>query len=426
MKLKSIFARNLYILAAMPFVVVACTTDKGDETGPGGSGSGDKGYADPNGVFIVNEGPDVYESGSLVYIAPDGTASESDPYETVNHSRMGYMGQDMYLCDGKYYILCQNETYDGGVKTGDGQLIVVDAKTLTKLAAYDTDELRADMSETDDDENILQDPTNVVVLDEHNVFICDNRGMSRFDCTTKQMVRIEGTYRWANNGSNLAGNIGSQGIAVIGDRIYAAAGGWSMATADARFGIYEFTKGATSINRELSISNSSNITGLCADGGYLWVATTIYEDEIAGTVRGENAVYKVDPETMSIVETYAIRKGDLSLTDRTSSITVLGDNIYYTGGTTSIYRFNTADKSTTLLGDATAFDPAARVLYNNIVVNPANGYVYMTTIGEYSATGYTTNNILVFDVSGDKLELVANYKNLTCFPAGIVCVSRFE
>ena len=424
--MKKTFTWNLCLLAAVPFFAISCATDNGDHPGPGGSGSDDKGYADPNGVFIVNEGPDVYESGSLVYIAPDGTASESDPYEAVNHSQMGYMGQDMYLYDGKYYILCQNETYDGGEMTGDGQLIVVDAKTLTKIAAYDTDVLRAEMSETDDDENILQDPTNVMVLDEHNVFICDNRGMSRFDCTTKQMVRIEGTYRWANNGSNLAGNIGSRGIAVIGDRIYASAGGWSMATSDARFGIYEFTKGATGINRMLSISNSSKITGLCADGGYLWVATTIYEDQIAGTIRGENAVYKVDPETMTIVKTYPIRKGDLSLTDRTSSITVLGDNIYYTGGTTNIYRFNTSDNTTTLLGDASSFDPAARVLYNNIVVNPANGYVYMTTIGENSATGYTTNNILVFDVSGDELKLVANYKGLTCFPAGIICVSRFE
>lgn len=423
--MKSSYMQNLFLLAAVSFFVVACSTDKGDNPGSGGSGSDGKGYADPNGVFIVNEGPDVYKSGSLVYIAPDGKASESDPYEAVNHSQMGYMGQDMYLCDGKYYILCQNETYKGGTSSGDGQLIVVDAGTLTKVAAYDTDELRADMSETDDDENILQDPTNVVVLDEHNVFICDNRGMSRFDCTTKRMVRIEGTYRWANNGGNLAGNIGSQGIAVVGDRIYAAAGGWSMATSDARFGIYEFTKGATEVNRMLSISNSSKISGLCADGGYLWVATTIYEDQIAGTVRGENAVYKVDPQTMSVVDTYSIRKGSLALTDRTSSITVLGDNIYYTGGTTSIYRFNTATNTTTLLGDATTFDPEARVLYNNIVANPANGYVYMTTIGEYSATGYTTNNILVFDVSGDELKLVNNYKGLTCFPAGIVCVSRF-
>lgn len=423
--MKKTFIRNILMLAAA-LVAASCSTENGDNPGPGGSGSEGKGYADPDGVFIVNEGPDVYASGSLVYIAPDGTASESDPYEAVNHSRMGYMGQDMYLCDGKYYILCQNETYTGGTSTGDGQLIIVDAETLSKLAAYDTDVLRADMSETDDDENILQDPTNVVVLDEHNVFICDNRGMSRFDCTTKQMVRIEGTYRWANNGSNLAGNVGSQGIAVIGDRVYAAAGGWSMATDDARFGIYEFTKGATGINRKLSISNSSDITGLCADGGYLWVATTIYEDEIAGTVRGENTVYKVDPETLTVVDTYPIRKGDLSLTDRTSSITVLGDNVYYTGGTTNIYRLNTADKTTTLLGDASTFDPDARVLYNNIVVNPANGYVYMTTIGEYSATGYTTNNILVFDVSGDELKLVNNYKGLTCFPAGIICVSRFE
>lgn len=423
--MKKTFIRNILMLAAA-LVAASCSTENGDNPGPGGSGSEGKGYADPDGVFIVNEGPDVYASGSLVYIAPDGTASESDPYEAVNHSRMGYMGQDMYLCDGKYYILCQNETYTGGTSTGDGQLIIVDAETLSKLAAYDTDVLRADMSETDDDENILQDPTNVVVLDEHNVFICDNRGMSRFDCTTKQMVRIEGTYRWANNGSNLAGNVGSQGIAVIGDRVYAAAGGWSMATDDARFGIYEFTKGATGINRKLSISNSSDITGLCADGGYLWVATTIYEDEIAGTVRGENAVYKVDPETLTVVDTYPIRKGDLSLTDRTSSITVLGDNVYYTGGTTNIYRLNTADKTTTLLGDASTFDPDARVLYNNIVVNPANGYVYMTTIGEYSATGYKTNNILVFDVSGDELKLVNNYKGLTCFPAGIICVSRFE
>lgn len=419
------YAHSLILLTAVSLFTAACSTDKDDNPGPGESGTGGRGYAASDGVFVVNEGPDVYASGSLVYIAPDGTASESDPYEAVNHSQMGYMGQDMYLCDGKYYILCQNETYKGGTSSGDGQLIVVDAETLTRVAAYDTDVLRADMSQTDDDENILQDPTNVAVLDEHNVFIRDNRGVSRFDCTTRKMVRLEGTYRWANGGGNLAGNVYPQGIAVINDRVYVAAGGWSMATDDMRFGIYEFTKGAAGINRSLGISNSSKISGLCADGGYLWVATTIYEDQIGGTTRGENAVYKVDPETLSIVKSYSIRKGTLTPVSRTSSIAVLGDNIYYTGGTTSIYRFNTADNTTTLLGDATAFDPEARVLYNNIAVNPANGYVYMTTIGEYSATGYATNNILVFDVSGDELRLVNNYKGLTCFPAGIVCVSRF-
>ncbi len=406
--------------------LAACSTDKGEDTPGPGAGDGKTGYADPQGVFIVNEGPDVYACGSLVYLAPDGTASESDPYEAVNHSRMGYMAQDMYLYGGNYYLLCQNEVYKDGTSEGDGQLIVVNAETLTKVAAYDADVLRTDMSQTDEDENILGDPTNVVVLDEHNVFIRDNRGMVRFDCSTKQMIRLEGTYRWANNGGNLAGCLHPQGMVVVNDRVYVAAGGWSMATPEARFGIYEFTRGATGINRQLSISNSSKISGLCADGGYLWVATTIYEDLIGGTTRGENAIYKVDPETLTIVDTYPIRKGDLSLTDRTSAITVLGDNIYYTGGTTSIYRFNTADNTTTLLGDASTFDPDARVLYNNIVVNPANGYIYMTTIGEYSSTGYTTNNILVFDVSGDQLQLVANYKGLTCFPAGIVCVSRFE
>lgn len=366
------------------------------------------GYADPRGVFVLNEGDDY---GSLLYISPNGTVEEN-VYETVNGTHLGNVAQDMYVYNGLAYILCWN-TWETG-EIGDGKLIIADARTMKTVKTFD--------EELDE----LVNPSSIAVLDEANVFICDETGVHRLDSNTGEMHIIDGTWRMAN-GTFLAGNVYSRGMAVVGDRLYAAAGGWTSATDTHKFGLYEFVKNSNEVNRMLGISNRSEITGVCAgENGTVWVSTSIFTDEIAGTVTGANEIFKVNAEAMEVVESQEVRKGDItSCLFRTSAITADGDYIYFTGGTTKVYRHSFTTQRTEYLGDASEFEPMAKVLYNHIVVDPATHRLYMLTLKEKNLTDYTTNNILVFDVSGSELKLVYNFANYTCWPAGTICMSQF-
>ena len=64
------------------------------------------GYADPNGVLILNQGAAI-ENGSLTYITPGGEV-EQNIYQKVNGSAFGHQAQDLYMQNGKIYILSTN------------------------------------------------------------------------------------------------------------------------------------------------------------------------------------------------------------------------------------------------------------------------------------------------------------------------------
>ena len=85
---------------------------------------------------MLNEGSAFAENGSLVFISPKGVVTDS-AYFRANGTYLGSATQDLFVKDGKMYIISQNR---GIGERSDGKLIVANSETLEREAAYN-DEL---------------------------------------------------------------------------------------------------------------------------------------------------------------------------------------------------------------------------------------------------------------------------------------------
>lgn len=153
------------------------------------------GYADPDGVLILNQGAAI-ENSSLTYITPEGNI-EQNVYQKVNGSAFGHGGQDLYMHNGKLYILSTNkDVYQK--HEGDGTLVIADAVTLKREKAFKFDELKYPRPEGSLDENeflpLVTPLRNIVVIDEKNIFFSDQKALFRFDSTTGELNIVEDSY----------------------------------------------------------------------------------------------------------------------------------------------------------------------------------------------------------------------------------------
>ena len=166
------------------------------------------GYADPDGVLILNQGAAI-ENSSLTYITPEGNI-EQNVYQKVNGSAFGHGGQDLYMHNGKLYILSTNkDVYQK--HEGDGTLVIADAVTLKREKAFKF---------------------------EKNIFFSDQKALFRFDSTTGELNIVEDSYHFGNQGNTIEAVAGTQGMVVIGDYIYTSGGGFWASTR-----LLEFKKG---------------------------------------------------------------------------------------------------------------------------------------------------------------------------------------
>ena len=85
-------------------------------------------YSDPEGTFVLNEGNMSSDNGSVIYITANGRLINY-AYWRMNGSELGKWGQDMFIADGKAYIISQN----GG---NDGILVEADARTLKRTGKF--------------------------------------------------------------------------------------------------------------------------------------------------------------------------------------------------------------------------------------------------------------------------------------------------
>lgn len=346
------------------------------------------GFSAAGGVFVLNEGNMTTENGSLIYITPDGKVNEN-AYKNANGSQLGNTTQNLFIANGKMYIIAQNGRTNP-VGTGfnnDGMLVVANAETLKKVAAY-TDELET-----------LSWPSHVAVLDDNNIFIRDNKGVSLFNPSTKELSLIPGTN----------GAVKNRMVVADGKVFFYAGKNLSV-----------LEKDATGVTK--TIDMGATISGIeKSKDGHVWVATSGSPSKIS----------KVNSGDYSIIKSNDLSVGSLAAgMFATPSITSKGDTLYYGGSTMNIYRhiFTTGESKEMInKADLKLLVPDATMVYNSMAVHPVTGRVYLNTIKGYG-WDFLINNISVFDFDNEEAESVLydNYRNHTHFPAGIFFPDNFK
>ena len=305
-------------------------------------------------------------------------------YYRANGTFLGNVAQDLFINNGKLYVISQNGKTNavGNSFENDGLLVVANAETLKKEAAYNS-EL-----------SVLSWPTHVAVLNEQNVFLRDNSGIYRFNTTTKALTFVQGSAAAAK-----------LTMAVSNNKVFAAAG--------TKVYVIEADKDAISY----AINMNAPVSGVVkADDGNIWVSTT----------GSPNKISKINFRDYSVIKVNEISNGGLSAGwGATPGITAKGDTLYFSNAGTKIYRHIFSSNATEFMADAQTMVENANIVYNNIAVHPITGEVYLNTIKGY-ADYKTSNRISVFNFSGTSPELSANYANYTRFPAGIFFTYNFK
>lgn len=329
------------------------------------------------GAFVLMEGNMTDETGTLCHISPSGVMTPNIYYR-ANGEHMGNVAQDLFINDGKIYIITQNGSKNGGV----GMLVVADAKTMEKIATYEASDFTPSLSW----------PTHIAVTGGY-AFIRDNKGVYSFNLTTKAFQFIEGT----------AGVIKNR-MAVVGNKVFAAAGK----------SLHVLEPGRTDIVRTLTMD--ANISGLrkSADGK-LWVSV----------VSNPALIMKIDPSDYSILKSnelgsYKIGAGYGAV----PAFAAFGDNVYFTNGSTTIYRHNFTSGTTEQLLNITSKIADAAMNYNSLGVDPETGEVYMATIKGYGQN-YKINHVSVWNFNGAE-PLKATYADYFRFPAGVYFPADFK
>lgn len=115
-------------------------------------------YTDPEGTFIVVEGNMTSENGTIAYIDKNGNLYENIYEDANDGEEIGNVVQDIYIHNGKLYIISQNGNSMGGA----GRFIVCDLKTMKKEKAIQMDFYR---------EGTLCWPQHIVVADNGKAYI---------------------------------------------------------------------------------------------------------------------------------------------------------------------------------------------------------------------------------------------------------------
>ncbi|MGL5681520.1 MAG: DUF5074 domain-containing protein [Marinifilaceae bacterium] len=325
-----------------------------------------------HGTFVLNEGNMTTGNGTLLFISPEGSITDSI-YCRANGpgSSLGNTTQDLYITNNKVYIMSQN----GG---GDGRLIVANAETMKKVSAYETPLASLSM------------PSHVAVID-NNAYIRDNKGINYFNLNTNELTLIDGTSGAAKNR-----------MAVINNKVFAAAGK----------NVHVLSNGQVTN----TIIMPGTVSGIVkSHDNQLWVSCTTSPAQIL----------KVDATDYTIIKSNSLNDAKIGAGfGATPAFSAKNDTIYFSNASTRIYRHIFNQDKTEYITDVTEHVEDAGMTYNNLAVHPLTGHVYFTTIKGYGLN-YLINNISVFNFSTPTPTLSQNYKNYTHFPAGIFFTDNF-
>lgn len=418
--MKKIIRYLLIAFAASAAVLSGCTKAPSDTEGSGDQPDKpvDMGYMDPDGVLILNQGSRDLENSSITYIAPDGTIEE-DIYRKANGTAFGNEAYDLYIYNGKIYLL-SNGLYTPGGEEWDGILVIADAKTMKVEKAYKRNDLKFKRPEGSLDPNewlTLDIPLeNIAVLDENNVFIQDGQGAFLLDTETDELRIIEGSYHFGNSGATIEEVASARGILKVGDHLYCGGGGFWETTR-----LFEFAKDKDTVNRVIPDLRGDFISGLCQTGEREIVLATCGR---GGETR--SFLYFVDIDKWEITKEKQITADISAEFFNTSGIAYDGEYIYYSAGTTTISRMSLTNFRSEVYIEVTKDVPLGIYMNCNVTVDPKTKYLYAAVSNEWAEGVIPEHNyVLVYDCSGDTPELVRTIENQTSYPIGIFPVSRF-
>lgn len=352
-------------------------------------------FDDPNGTFVLNEGNMTTENGSLTWISPEGYVID-DAYKTVNGTELGNVAQDMAFCDGMIYVISQNGEGNavGATFENDGMLVVMDAKTLKKTAAFTREELSG-----------LNWPSHVAVLDEQHIYIRDNAGVYRLDSTTGTLTFVEGSD----------GAPKSRFVTMNG-KVYTYKSGLMSSILE----ISPESDAVNSISLPFSVPCMINrVLGICgSDDGQMWIMTSTAKTVGTGLI----AIGKFDMNREVIQRRISVEPG---VGSAGVAFVARGNDLYYADGMT-IYHlpFDDSEELSSDSGldaeeylvDVSTLDKSAGERYNGLGIHPATGRIYINTIKSFA--NYGQNQIWGFDFGTSTEAPAVKYENYTNFPAG--------
>lgn len=329
-------------------------------------------FSDPNGVFVLNEGNMTSENGKLIYLTSGKVIDRA--YWQMNGTEMGNVTQDLFITDGKMYVISQN----GNSKGGDGRLVVADAKTLKRTAVYN-DELSS-----------LEWPSHIAVVGS-TAYIRDGAGVHAFDLETKTLTFIEGSKGALKNR-----------MAVIGDKVFVPAAKSVLVLRNSAV--------------EETIAFDNTITGVIKSyDDNVWVSCSAKPAQICKV----NATdYTVDKHELGTEYKVGIGWGS------TPGICAKENLIYFCNATSKIYCHDFESNTTEYVTDVKESVPNWGMMYNTPAVHPTTGELYYTSIKGYG-TNFLINDIAVFDFSGSAPVMTQDYKDYTHFPAGTYFNAEF-
>lgn len=416
--MKKLFYR-VWAVSMLAVAVSGCSDDLSEGT----SGGGGKeeilgGYADPKGVMILNQGAPTEQNSSLTFITPEGEV-EDNVYRKVNGTAFGNYAQDLWMYNGKLYVVSDG-LYEPNGEKADGELVIVDAVTLKREKVYKMDDLKFPRPAGSLDKNEmlpLSTPFgNIAVLDEQNVFFAEGQGMFRFDTTTGEVHIVEGTYNFGNQGATIEEVASSRGILRVGDCLYCGGGGFWKSTR-----LLELSKGKNKVSRELPDLKGGFISGLCRTGEREIMLATCGRS-------GEKNSYLlfINLDSWQVVKEVKIAEDISAEFFNNSGITKAGNYIYYAAGGTTVRRLSLetwkAENYIDVLKDA----PEGIHLNCNVTADSSNQYLYVAVSDKYGESEIPAcNYLLVYDCSGEKPVLVNKIVNKTSYPIGIYPMNKF-
>lgn len=324
------------------------------------------------GTFILNEGNMTDETGTLTYIDPNGTLIDS-AYYRVNNSLLGNVCQDMFIVDGKVYIISQNGARNGG----EGILTVANAESLEKETVFN-DELTS-----------ISMPSHVAVVG-NEVYIRGSYGVYVLNTSTKVLTEIENTRGFNKNR-----------MVVFRDKVFAMNG------------------------RDICVLQNKEIVKTINVSGSLSGIAKSYDGNLWASCTSPNQIIKINPSDYSIVETNDLNVGIGNGWGSAPAFSAKGDTLFFCNGSSTLYRhIFEEDKTETVVSDIKESVPDAETYYNSLGVNPESGEVIMATLKGWGQN-YKINDIAIFDFSKTP-AMQHDYKNKNSFPAGVYFTYNFQ